>query len=158
MTRRLLGVFSVLVIFFASTLPASAGCKGGTYATFQNNTKYCVWATLYYSYQFQAGWKIEHAAEVVPNGGIWRPWVAFNYIDLGPQLGFRAEVMNYTKTPCKGSPNIADLRENDTIPRVKINDVWNLSPRKATITENGGKFNMSVGLGEYYQGDGRCGI
>ena len=157
MTRRLLGALTVLVILCATSLPALAGCRGGTYATFQNNTKYCVWATLYYSYVVQAGWHIEHAAEVVP-GGTWRPWIAFNHPDLRPQLGFRAEVMNYTKTPCKGSPNLADLRQNEDVPMAKINGEWRLSPRKATITESGGAFHMSTGLGEYYQGDGRCGI
>jgi hypothetical protein len=156
MNRRFLVVAAALFLAFSTVSPALAGCKGGTYVTFENNTKYCVWATLYYSYTMQAGWKIEQAHEVVPHGQ-WMKWIAFNYIDLGPQIGARAEVMNYTSTPCKGSPNVADVRSNEDVPRVTMNNVWNLSARKATINENNGRFSISLGLGPYLQGS-NCGI
>jgi hypothetical protein len=38
-----------------------------------------------------------------------------------------------------------------------MNNVWNLSARKATINENNGRFTISLGLGAYPQG-GNCGI
>jgi hypothetical protein len=151
MIRRLLILVAALFLVLLTANPAIAGCRGGTFVTFQNNTKYCVWATLYYSYKMQAGWKIERAHEVTPNGQ-WSSWIAFNYIDLGPQIGARAEVMNYTSVPCKGSPNVGDVRSNEDVPRVKMNGQWELSARKATINENNGRFTIDLGLGPYPQG------
>ncbi len=151
MIRRIFVLAASLFLAFLTTNPALAGCRGGTFVTFQNNTKYCVWATLYYSYTMQAGWKIERAHEVVPNGS-WSSWIAFNYIDLGPQIGARAEIMNYKNVPCKGSPNVGDVRSNEDVPRVKMNGQWELSPRKATINDNNGRFTIGLDLGPYPQG------
>jgi hypothetical protein len=150
---------SIAALFLAilTTNPVLAGCRGGTFVTFENNTKYCVWATLYYSYVMQAGWKIERAHEVVPRGS-WSTWIAFNYPDLGPQIGTRAEVMNYTNVPCKGSPNVADVRSNEDVPRAKVNGNWQLAARKATINEANGRFTIGLGLGPYPQSASQCGI
>ncbi len=149
--RQALAFLMVCFLFFGGTNPALAGCRKGTFITFKNDTKYCVWATLYYSYVMQAGWRIERAHEVLPNGGTWMTWIAFNYPDLRPQTGARAEVMNHQSVPCKAAPNVGDVRVNEDVPMSKWKtaggDEWLLSPRQATITGEPGRFNISMGLG-----------
>jgi hypothetical protein len=144
--RQVFAFIAILCLLAAGTNPALAGCRKGTFITFKNNTKYCVWATLYYSYVMQAGWKIERAHEVQPHDS-WMSWIAFNYPDLRPQIGARAEVMNHQSVPCKAAPNVGDVRVNEDVPMAKINNEWNLSPREATINGEPGRFTIAMGLG-----------
>ncbi len=154
--RQIFAFVIVCLLLVAGTNPAVAGCRKGTFITFKNNTSYCVWATLYYSYVMQAGWRIERAHEVQPNGGTWMTWIAFNYPDLGPQTGARAEIMNHQSVPCKAAPNVGDVRANEDVPRGKVNGEWQLSPREATINGKPGNFSISMGLGPYPQSAMEC--
>jgi hypothetical protein len=118
--------------------------------TFRNDSDKCVWATIYYSYQAQAGWHIERAHEVPPNGGEWMSLVKYNYPELGPQIGARAEVMNTVQ--CKAAPTVADVRANENVTRVKMNNEWKFGAIKATITKPNGNYAIDMGLGAYPQG------
>jgi len=134
-------------MFFATALPAHALCRQGVWLTFRNDTDKCVWATIYYSYKLQAGWHIERAGEVKPNGGEWMSLVVYNHPEIGPQIGARAEVMNYSAIPCKGAPNVGDVRVNEDVNAVKMNNVYMFGARKATITKTNGNYGISMGLG-----------
>ncbi len=146
---RTFAMLAAISVFFAAVQPAHAGCRQGVWLTFRNDSDKCVWATIYYSYVMQAGWKIERAHEVPPNGGEWMSLVKYNYPELGPQIGARAEVMN--TIPCKAAPTVADVRVNEDVQKVKMNGNWEYGARKATITKTNGNYAIRMGLGAYPQ-------
>ncbi|MGA8840409.1 MAG: hypothetical protein WB491_07950 [Candidatus Aquilonibacter sp.] len=92
---RVLCVVLITAVLAASGTQGASSADESVYVSYSwhNDTKYCAWVTVYWSYGIQATWHIEPGStRWVRPGGYQTGGVRFSQFRGGPQVKWMAEV------------------------------------------------------------------